>query len=220
MVAMMIVGVLDSLFHYFIDEDHPIEWVQFFAILIASMAFARRGDPGPAAGPHRLAAIYVVVAVGAFLAAGEEISWGQRMLGFATPGAARDDQPPGRVEPPQHLDDPAPVQPRRDAGRPVRPALPLLWLVPAVRARTARWLDPLLVPPLCLIVLFFLPFAYRAIRLVLLPDAGERIVELGEVPELTFYVGILVMGIVTARALRPGSRHVGPAAGSPTAPTA
>ena len=38
-----------------------------------------------------------------------------------------------------------------------------------------------------------------AIRLVLLPDVGERIVELGEVPELTFYVGLLVMGIVTAR---------------------
>jgi hypothetical protein len=98
--------------------------------------------------------------------------------------------------------------------------LPLLWLVPSVRARAGRWLDPLLVPPLCLIALFFLPFAYRAIRLVILQDAGERIVELGEVPELAFYVGALVMGVVTARALRTGSRNDGFVAGGPTTPTA
>ena len=60
----------------------------------------------------------------------------------------------------------------------------------------------MLVPPLCLIVLFFLPFAYRTARLVILPNAGERIVLLGEVPELTFYVGVLAMGLVTAAALR------------------
>ena len=59
----------------------------------------------------------------------------------------------------------------------------------------------MLVPPLCLVVLFFLPFAYRAIRLTLLPDVGERIVELGEVPELTFYIGVMIMGLVTARRL-------------------
>ncbi len=39
-------------------------------------------------------------------------------------------------------------------------------------------------------------------RLTVLPQVGERIVELGEVAELAFYVGVLVMGVVTARALR------------------
>ncbi len=221
MVVMTVIGALDdALFQDLIDEDHPIEWAQFFAILAASGVFALAAVRARAQGRHGLTAIYVVVAVGAFLAAGEEISWGQRILGFATPGQLDTINHQGE----SNLHNISAVQRLFNLGELLAGLygllLPLLWLMPAVRARIARWLDPLLVPPLCLIALFFLPFAYRTIRLVLLPDAGERIVELGEVPELAFYVGTLVMGIVTARALRPGSRYVGPAAGSPTTPSA
>ena len=96
-------------------------------------------------------------------------------------------------------------------------ALPLLWLAPAFKTRAARWLDPVLVPPLCLVVLFFLPFAYRAIRLVFLPDAGDRITELGEVPELTFYLGVMVMGIATTGVLgRRAGTSQGPPGQGPT----
>ena len=69
--------------------------------------------------------------------------------------------------------------------------------------RTLR-LDRLLVPPLCLATLFVLPFGYRAIRAVFVPEAGERITEFGELPELTLYLGILICGVADRpRPLRP-----------------
>lgn len=202
MAVMMIVGTLDSvLFHFFVDEDHPIEWLQFFAILIGSVAFATAAVRAYRTGRGGLAFIYAIVAVGAFLAAGEEISWGQRLLGFATPEALEDINHQAE----SNLHNISAVQRLFNLGEMFAGLygllLPLLWLSASFRSRTKRWLDPLLIPPLCLVALFFLPFAYRAVRLVFLPDVGERIVELGEIPELTFYTGVMVMGIVTARAL-------------------
>ena len=91
-------------------------------------------------------------------------------------------------------------------------AVPLLWASRTVRDRLRLdrlRLDPLLIPPLCLATLFFLPFAYRALRATFLPEAGERITEFGELPELTLYLGILITGVVTLRAMsrRPAAQH-------------
>lgn len=217
MTAMMVVGVASSsLFHWFMDEDHIVEWVQFGAILIASIAFAIAAIRAGRAGRNGLAAIYLVVAVGAFLAAGEEISWGQRLLGFTTPEALEDINHQAE----SNLHNISAVQRLFNLGEMLAGLygllLPLLWLAPAFKTRVARWLDPLLVPPLCLVVLFFLPFAYRAIRFAFLPDAGERITELGEVPELTFYLGVMVMGIVTTGVLgRRAGASQGPSGQEP-----
>ena len=202
MATMMVVGGLDSaVFHFFIDEDHLIEWLQFFAILIGSIAFALAAIQANRLGRRRLAVLYAIIAVGAFLAAGEEISWGQRLLGFSTPEALEDINHQAE----SNLHNISAFQRLFNLGEGLAGlyglAIPLLWQWSRFRSRAERWLDPLLVPPLCLVVLFFLPFAYRAIRLTLLPDVGERIVELGEVPELTFYVGVMIMGLVTARRL-------------------
>ena len=202
MAIMMVVGSLDSaVFHFFIDEDHLIEWLQFVAILIGSIAFALAAVRANGLGRSRLAILYAVIAVGAFLAAGEEISWGQRLLGFATPAALEEINHQAE----SNLHNISAVQRLFNLGEALAGlyglAIPLLWQWSRFRSRAERWLDPLLVPPLCLVVLFFLPFAYRAIRLTLLPDVGERIVELGEVPELTFYLAVMIMGLVTARRL-------------------
>jgi len=132
--------------------------------------------------------------------AGEEISWGQRIFGWGTPVALEDVNHQGE----SNIHNIGVVQKAFNLGELFAglygAALPILWAVPRIRARLAR-LDPILVPPLCLVALFVLPFIYRSIRLILLPDVGERGVELGEVPELTFYVGVLVVGIATARVL-------------------
>lgn len=67
------------------QEDHPVEWAQFalcaFALVVSVLAavrFRRSGRPG-------LAVLMVLVALGMLVLAGEEISWGQRVLGLATP---------------------------------------------------------------------------------------------------------------------------------------
>ena len=205
MIGVMALGVASmDAFHSLLDEDHPIEWLQFFVILAAVPAFLMAAVRANRMGRRGLAAIYVVVAVGCFVTAGEEISWGQRVLGFATPA---------ELEPINHqgesnIHNISLVQHAFNVGELLAGLygliIPIAWLQPDVRRRLGRWIDPLLVPPLCLIALFFLPFAYRTVRYIFFIDAGQRITELGEVPELAFYLAVLVMGIATVRALRPG----------------
>lgn len=204
MAAMAAIGGLESgLYHALIDEDGPIELGQVVLMGGAAVAFGVAAVRARAAGRRGLAAIYLLVAVGAFVATGEEISWGQRILGFTTPEPLE----PVNQQGESNLHNIVGVQRLFNLGEMLAGlyglAIPIVWQARSVRTRLGRWLDSLLVPPLCLTALFFLPFAYRAVRFTLLPHAGERTVELGEVAELAFYVGVLVMGVVTARALRP-----------------
>lgn len=201
MAAMMILAVVaEDAFHFLIDEDHPIEWLQLAANVGAAAAFALAAVRARRRGRTGLMALYALVALTFVLIAGEEISWGQRIFGWETPELLEEVNHQGEA----NIHNIGIVQKASNLGEMLAGlyafALPILWAVPRIRSRLGR-LDPLLVPPVCLIALFFLPFAYRAVRLVLLPDVGERLVELGEVPELTFYVGAMVMGIVTARVL-------------------
>jgi len=199
-VMLGVAAVNVDLFHFLIDEDHPIEWTQFFAISAAVVAFAIAAIRARRHGRRGLMALYLLIAVACFVVAGEEISWGQRILGWGTPAILEDVNHQGEA----NIHNIGAVQRLFNLGELVAGlygfALPILWAAPRVRARLTR-LDPILVPPICTVALFVLPFAYRTIRLILLPDVGERGVELGEVPELTFYVGILVVGIATARVL-------------------
>jgi hypothetical protein len=86
-VALILTVPHPRIYHFLIEEDHVIEWAQFAAILGASAVFALVGRPAQQAGRRRLAVLFLLVAVGAFVVAGEEISWGQRILGLATPAA-------------------------------------------------------------------------------------------------------------------------------------
>ncbi len=201
-VALILTVPVRSLYFWLVDEDHVIEWTQFFFILIASFALAwvavvvwRRGD-------RRLALAYAVAAIGAFVVAGEEISWGQRLLGFATPAA---------LEPVNHQGE-ANVHNIRVVQRLVDAAelfiglygviVPLLWTTPGARAWLRRWIPPIVVPPLCLVPMFGLMAVYRGFRDVMLPDAGRRITEFAELPELALYTGILVTALATILVLR------------------
>src|SRR4051812_32110327 len=67
------------IYHFLIEEDHVIEWAQFVAILAAAGAFAVAARRSLRQRRLRLSALFVLVASGAFVVAGEEISWGQRI---------------------------------------------------------------------------------------------------------------------------------------------
>jgi hypothetical protein len=74
-----------ELIHVVADEDGLLEWAQFaFAVGIALLSFLiarlrrRSGHPWQAV-------LFIVIGLGFIFVAGEEISWGQRLLGFETP---------------------------------------------------------------------------------------------------------------------------------------
>ena len=200
-VGLALAAPHPRLYHFLVDEDHVIEWSQFVAILCAAGVFAVAGRRAYRGERRGLAIIFALVTVGSLVVAGEEISWGQRILGFGTPDALDTINHQGEA----NVHNISGVQRLFNLGELFAGlygvVVPLLYAASSIRQRLAGRLDRLLVPPLCLGALFLLPFAYRAIRAVFILDAGERITEFGELPELTLYMGILITGVVIARRL-------------------
>ena len=75
------------------DEDRPFEYATSVAYGVASVLFilmARRGRY-PLQSMRRLGQFILIIgAIGCFFIMGEEVSWGQRIIGFETPEAWAD----------------------------------------------------------------------------------------------------------------------------------
>jgi len=71
-----------DLYYALVQEDGPIEWGTFVAFLLAGALWGRRAFRAPSA---RAAAGALGVALFCAFAAGEEISWGQRLTGLRAP---------------------------------------------------------------------------------------------------------------------------------------
>ncbi len=80
-----------EIYDFFKIEDSGIEYFTFFAYIMTSIfgvlglkAFRKRA--AGSAGVKTLGTIvYSMIIIGAFFVAGEEVSWGQRFIGFETP---------------------------------------------------------------------------------------------------------------------------------------
>lgn len=73
---------------WLVDEDGPLEYTTAVNFLIATVVLSwaiYRQLAGRRPHDHRDTAVLVALAAAMFLVAGEEISWGQRIVGFATP---------------------------------------------------------------------------------------------------------------------------------------
>ncbi len=86
LLALGLVFVVHRSWFYLLQqEDQPVEWTQFGLCLFSSLVL------GPAAvrlwlrGHRGQAAVLALTALGSLVLAGEEISWGQRVIGLSTP---------------------------------------------------------------------------------------------------------------------------------------
>jgi len=197
-----------GLFRRVIDEDGPVEWLQFALILVAGLLFAYMGARLIHRRWHRFGSLYLLLAAAALFVAGEEISWGQRVLGLRTPEelARINAQQEISVHNIYGLHQPF-IYAVMLAGM-YGTILPLVGLTfPESRRRST--VMRLLVPPLCLIPAFFVPFCYRLYRLVLQPELNYPvgyqtfvITELSEVGELCLYFAVLVFAWLNWNLLR------------------
>jgi len=191
-----------ALFDFLTREDSLLEWLQFAGYATAAvLALVLAARLRSAAEPWAARACLVFAAANVFVA-GEEISWGQRILGLETPEALDRINHQGET----NIHNIPVIQRLFNIGELLAGlygfAIPILWWIPSIRARLEGRLDRLLVPPLALATLFFLPFAYRAFRAVFLPEAGERVTQYGELPELALYLGALITGVAILGVLR------------------
>jgi len=73
-----------NLFIWLVQEDKVIEWLTFWTYLSASFLFIWTFCIKHQK-QNRVEWFFVILAIGCFFIAGEEISWGQRILGLETP---------------------------------------------------------------------------------------------------------------------------------------
>ena len=179
-----------------------LEWLQFavyaatvpIALAIA-MRLRRDGD--------RLGVgVFLLLAVGAFLVAGEEISWGQRIFG---------------VETPENLEA---LNRQGEIGAHNISSVEYLFIVAfmlaglygslvpwlALRSPLAKERLGLFVPPLYLTSFFFVVFLHRLARLgIPALESNTTFVKFGEWPELCFATALLQFALLTHRKLRARS---------------
>lgn len=182
-------------------EDGVVEWLQVGVLLLLIVLLAGLARRFWSADRRRLAGFYGLAALACLFIAGEEISWGQRILGFGTPAVLDAINKQGET----NLHNVGSVLKVVNLGLigvlTAAMVLPLLrWTVWHGRRPTIDRYA--LVPPLALIPAFLFPFVYRVVRLLFLPDAGARITKYAEFAELSFYVGLLIFALLLHRTVR------------------
>jgi hypothetical protein len=208
LVSLGVAATIQSpdLFRWLIDEDSVIENFQFLLIFLASLVYGSSGMHLLRSGRRGLGVLSALCALATFFVAGEEISWGQRIFGIATPA---------RLE---AINWQREISAHNIYGfnGPFTYALMLVGLygtiMPlALRAfsttRQRSTLSYFLIPPLCLVPGFFMPFGYRLCRMVLRPELhyphrAFAITEFSEVTELCLYFAVLVFAWLDRRRLR------------------
>lgn len=206
MLGMIAIIPLPDLFVWITAENSIIEWLQFVLILTSSMIFARLSLRLFQNRQTMIGVLCVLIALGMFFVAGEEIAWGQQIFGWSTPTALEE----VNVQQETTLHNISSAHPIfvyavMLAGL-YGTVMPLL--------RTFGWkkgqrsvLSSLLVPPLCLVPAFFMPFGYRFSRLALGVDAHFpkfifHITKFSEVTELCLYFGVIVFAWLNLRQLQ------------------
>jgi hypothetical protein len=199
MVAL--VSVPDS-FVWITAENSLMEWLQFLLILASSLIFARLSLRLFQSRQRLVATLCLMIALGTFFVAGEEIAWGQHIFGWSTPEALE----AVNVQQETTLHN-------ISSAHPIFVYAVMLaglygTLVPLLKALWGNMqrslLISLLVPPLCLVPAFFMPFGYRFSRLFLRVDALFPhlifpITKFSEVTELCLYFGLVVFAWLNLR---------------------
>jgi len=203
-LLLALIVVDDPAFRWVTQEDGLIEWLQVAALLVGAGAFVVLAWRLRRSGRPIAIAAALVAAVGILIVAGEEISWGQRIFGWVTPAVLQAENVQGETNLHNLHAAALIVRVSQLAGAAYATLLPLALLF---WRPSRRWLDPVLVPPIALLG-FFAPLGiYWLLRVPLVPSF--TMTRFSEVPELTFYTGLALIGILNVRRLESSPSATG-----------
>jgi hypothetical protein len=196
-----------SLYLAIVDEDGILEWLQVvillgIAVCAVMVAFRLLTD-----GHRLLGGAYVLATVVALFIAGEEISWGQRILGWVTPEELAELNQQGET----NIHNIGITLRLFNLGLMAASAAAVI--LPIVYRRRAgtrpmTLTEMALIPPLFVAPGFVVAFLYRLIRFTLVPEGRLVVTHYQEVTELTFYVSTFIFIALVARR----ARRIAPAA--------
>ena len=186
------------LYRTFVEEDGIVEWIQFAVLIVlvpVAILIARRlWDRGE----RSFAALFMIAGLAALFIAGEEISWGQRLLGWATPEELEALNRQGETNI-HNVGSVLEVMNLAMFLLTVSAAiLPFAWRW-GTRERTRDLGASIFVPPLFLATSFGLAGAYRLTRYALIPEGHYVVSRYGEVGELLLYGAMLVFAVLLYR---------------------
>ena len=197
-LVVALTRVDDGLFSFLTSEDSLLEWLQFAAFATASLFGLLLARALLRAGRLLPAAAYLLFAFGCFFSGGEEIAWGQRLLGLETP------------EDLARINDQGEITAHNiSTALTVFNTLMLVvglygavaWAMRTRAGRHVRTFD-LFVPPFFLAPAFFVLFAYRLIRFTVLPEPVHTVVVLGEWPEFCLAFALAAFALLGWRRAR------------------
>jgi hypothetical protein len=196
-VGVAAAHVYHPLYRFLTAEDSVLEWTQFFSMAAAAVVLGAIAWRLFRQRDLRWAAFFAAGALAAVIIAGEEISWGQRVFGLATPDILDDVNTQGEA----NLHNVSGVLRTLNfgwmVGAGLLTVLPLIALLPQVADRARAWRTSYrIIPPLALVPAFAIPFAYRFARFV---RSGGTSGSFAEVVELCLYLGLLVFAILILR---------------------
>jgi hypothetical protein len=197
-IAVVFARAYKPLFRVLTNEDSVLEWPQFVGFAAASLfafacawRFRKTGRP-------LLALVYLAFGLGCLFISGEEIAWGQRVLGYGTPEGLEEINEQKEVT--VHNID---VVQQFTNG-----VYLLAGLYGSIGAWIVRWrkrpteLVDLLLPPLFLTGAFFVMFGYKSLRLLFFRESGFTVTRAGEWAELCLAFGFAAFAILVWRRLR------------------
>jgi hypothetical protein len=189
-----------------LQEDYPVEWAQFACCLFICVVAFMSIRPSIRQRRWVLAGLLMLLTIGCFFLAGEEISWGQRVLGIATPHDFRSNE--------QNEMNLHNFAGGFDPEAAFRQAQLMLSLVLAGLTVNGRFRDlrpdsfwRIVSPPVCTLPLFLTMPAYRIYRLFT-PGEVNFAVRLQEWAEFCQYLGTAVAIACLYFALRPPAERI------------
>jgi hypothetical protein len=182
-----------DVYRFLLIEDGPVEWAQFLCFAIACIFSVGIASRRFKAGYRGQGLAFLALAAVTFLLAGEEIAWGQRILGLETPEALRKINEQEEIT----LHNVGDVL---DVLNVVMLAIGLVGFLACLygeRLRLGRFwdrADHLFVPPVFLAPSFLVLFLYKLFRATIWTKSGFTITKYGEWAELclAFALGLFV----------------------------
>lgn len=191
-----------DVYRFFLREDGPVEWGQFNAFLIACIAGAGVAIRRFKAGYKWQGLLFAAFALAMLFICGEEVAWGQRLLGLETPEELAEINKQDEIT-------------LHNIGE-VLTIFNLVMMGIGGIGGTAyllnkrlrlgqRWPegDYLFVPPFFLAPSFFFMFVYRFFRFTLWPESGFTITKYSEWAEFCLAFGLALFMWLNYRRLSP-----------------
>lgn len=193
-------------FRLILDEDRIVEWGQVALFLASGVAGAWLARDRFRRGHVVQGVIWSLFVLAMIVIAGEEISWGQRLLGLETPEVLEEVNRQGEIT-------------FHNIGETLT-AFNLLLFFGSLYGIAAEWIerrwhiagrladgDRQFVPPFFLAGLFGVMVAYRFVRTLILNEESYALTSLSEWAELCFATALFISVLLSARWVARRSRE-------------